>query len=124
MENNYTLKIDPNTRDIAFDDEGILEVVSSDATTAQAVRLTLDVWKGEFPFDPSHGTDYERIMGKKRRELEEDEVSEVIREAIFQEPDVAEVDSVDFATEGRGLNISFTGRLSSGNIITTEVSAQ
>ena len=124
MEDNYTLKIDPNTRDIAFDDEGILATVSGDAATAQAVRLTLEVWKGEFLFDPTHGTDYERIMGKKARELDADEISEVVREAIFQESDVEEVDTVNYAMAGRGLNISFTGRLTSGNTITTEVSAQ
>ena len=63
-------------------------------------------------------------MGRKRRDLEEDEVPEVIRAAVFQEPQVAEVSSVEYELEGRGLEISVTGRLQSGRTITTEVSAE
>ena len=96
--------------------------ISGDETTAQAVRLTLEVYRGEFPFDPTHGTEYERIMGKKRSELEDDEIPEVIRDAVFQEPQVAEVSAVDYELVGRGLEVSVTGRLQSGNTITTEVS--
>ena len=117
----FTLKIDPATRDISFDEDGIMETVAGAAAAAQNVRLTLEVWRGEFPFDPSHGTDYERIMGKKPRDLEDDEIPEVIREAIFQEPDVEEIEKVDYAIKSRGLDVSFTGRLSSGTTITTEV---
>ena len=84
--------------------------------------LTLEVYRGEFPFDPTHGTEYERIMGKKRSELEDDEIPEVIRDAVFQEPQVAEVSAVDYELVGRGLEVSVTGRLQSGNTITTEVS--
>lgn len=124
MDENWTLKIDPESRDIILDDAGVLETVSGDETTAQAVRLTLEVYKGEFLFDPTHGTEYKRIMGRKRRDLEEDEVPEVIRAAVFQEPQVAEVSSVEYELEGRGLEISVTGRLQSGRTITTEVSAE
>ena len=53
----FTLRIDPTTRDITFDDAGIMQTVAGDEATAQNVRLTLDVWRGEFPFDPTHGTD-------------------------------------------------------------------
>ena len=101
---------------------GALETISVDENTAQAVRLTLEVYRGEFPFDPTHGTEYERIMGKKRSELEDDEIPEVIRDAVFQEPQVAEVSAVDYELVGRGLEVSVTGRLQSGNTITTEVS--
>ena len=121
MENNYTLNIDPETRDITFDEGGILETIHGDATSGQAVRLTLDVWKGEFPLDPTHGTEYGRIMGRKANTMEPDEIPEVIRDAIFQEPDVVEVDKVDYSIEGRGLTVSFSGRLSSGNTISSEV---
>lgn len=124
MDENWTLKIDPDSRDIILDDAGVLETVSGDETTAQAVRLTLEVYKGEFPFDPTHGTEYKRIMGRKRRDLEDDEVPEVIRDAVFQEPQVAEVSSVEYELEGRALGISVTGRLQSGRTITTEVSTE
>lgn len=122
MQDNWTLKIDPESRDLILDDAGVLETVSGDDTTAQAVWLTLEVYRGEFPFDPTHGTEYERIMGKKRSELEDDEIPEVIRDAVFQEPQVAEVSAVDYELVGRGLEVSVTGRLQSGNTITTEVS--
>ena len=119
---NYTLKIDPSTRDLVLDDAGMMELVSGDATSAQAVRLTLEAWKGEFPFDPTHGTDYSRIAGKKARELLEDEVPEVIRDAVLQETAVSEVDSVEYSLTGRALNVSVTGTLTTGATIKTEVS--
>lgn len=100
MEENYTLKIDPESRDITFDADGMMETVSGDDTTAQAVRLTLQTWLGEFALVPSHGTDYEAIMGKKPKDLTEDEIPEVIRAAIFQEPEVQEVEEVNYTQTG------------------------
>ncbi len=119
---NYTMKIDPNTRDLVVDEAGMLELVDGDATSAQAVRLTLEAWKGEFPFDPTHGTEYDRIAGKKARELSEDEVPEVIRDAVLQETTVSEVDTVEYDLSGRSLNVSVTGTLTTGGVIKTEVS--
>lgn len=119
---NYTMKIDPNTRDLVMDEAGMLELVDGDATSAQAVRLTLEAWKGEFPFDPTHGTEYDRIAGKKARELSEDEVPEVIRDAVLQETTVSEVDTVEYDLSGRSLNVSVTGTLTTGGVIKTEVS--
>jgi len=116
VEENYTLKIDPESRDITFDADGMMETVSGDDTTAQAVRLTLQTWLGEFALVPSHGTDYEAIMGKKPKDLTEDEIPEVIRAAIFQE-----VEEVNYTQTGRALDISFVGRLANGNTISAEV---
>lgn len=124
MEENYTLKIDPESRDIVLDGDGILETISGDETSAQAVRLTLEVYRGEFPFDPTHGTDYEKIMGKKAHDLDEDEIPEVIRDAVFQEPAVAEVDGIDYEISGRSLSASITGRFTSGAPISMEVKTQ
>ena len=84
MEDNYTLRIDPESRDITFDTDGMMETVAGDDTTAQAVRLTL-------------------------------------RAAIFQEPEVEEVEEVTYTQAGRSLDIFFVGRLSNGNIISSEV---
>ena len=122
MNDDFTLRIDPQTRDIVFDEDGMLETISGDEATAQAGRQTRLVYKGEFPLVPSHGTDYEKIMGKKPNELEDDEVPEVIREGVFQEPEVTEVDGVEFNIAGRSMDISVSGRLASGNTITSEVS--
>ena len=122
MDDNYTLKIDKNTRDLVLDDKGMLETVAGPYTSAQCVRLTLQAWRGEFPFVPSHGTDYERIMGKKPSELAEDEIPEVIRDAVFQEPDVQEVQEVTYNhLEGRALEVSALGRLADGETINAEV---
>lgn len=124
MEDNYTLKIDPDTRDLCFDDDGIMETVDGDTTSAQSVRLTLCAWKGEFPLVPGHGTDYSRIMGQKLGDLEDDEIPEVIREAVFQESNVSEVNSVDYTLDGRSLSVEFSGKLTDGNNITSEVSIE
>lgn len=121
MEDNYTLRIDPKSRDITFDTDGMMETVAGDDTTAQAVRLTLQTWLGEFALVPSHGTNYEAIMGKKPKDLTEDEIPEVVRAAIFQEPEVEEVEEVTYTQAGRSLDIFFVGRLSNGNIISSEV---
>lgn len=123
MKDNMSLYIDPETLDLDFDDSGIMRQTFDDETTAQAVRVTLQVYKGEFPLDITHGTDYDRIMGKKPHELEADEVPEILREAIFQEEAVAQVDSLECErSDGRGLSVAFTGTLTSGSTINTEVS--
>lgn len=118
---NMTLKLDPYTRDLIFDDEGILETIYDDETSAQNVRNTLLVYKGEFPFDQTHGTDYDKIMGRKASSLPEDEIEEIIRSAIFQETTVSQIVDVQPAFSGRGLNIAFQGLLKSGAYITSEV---
>ena len=60
-------------------------------------------------------------MGKKPKDLTEDEIPEVVRAAIFQEPEVEEVEEVTYTQAGRSLDIFFVGRLSNGNIISSEV---
>ena len=108
---NMTLKLDPYTRDLIFDDEGILETIYDDETSAQNVRNTLLVY----------GTDYDKIMGRKASSLPEDEIEEIIRSAIFQETTVSQIVDVQPAFSGRGLNIAFQGLLQSGAYITSEV---
>ena len=54
-------------------------------------------------------------------DLTEDEIPEVIRAAIFQEPEVQEVEEVNYTQTGRALDISFVGRLANGNTISAEV---
>ena len=38
---NDAWKIDPDTKDLCFDDSGILEIVSEDETAVQRLRLTV-----------------------------------------------------------------------------------
>lgn len=124
MDRNMTLKIDPDTMDIPIDENGDMALIYGDETTAQCVRLTLLTWKGGFPLDGSHGTEYDRILGRKRSELEEDEVEEVLRDAILQETDVEQIDQLDATIDGRGLEVAFSGTLYSGQSISMEVRQQ
>ena len=66
MERNKTLRIDPETMDIPIDENGDMEYVYGDDTTAQCVRLTLLTWKGTFPLDETHGTVRARSRPEER----------------------------------------------------------
>ena len=106
------MKIDEESRDLVFDSEGKLETIEGDDTTVQAVRLTLEVYKEEFPLDVTHGTDYDRIMGQQ--------IQEVLREAVFQEPQVSQIDQLELSETERTLKVAFVGMLQSGKVIKTE----
>lgn len=120
-DENMTLRIDPETRDLVLDENGDMEQIYGDETTAQSVRLTLQTWKGEFFLDTTHGTEYDRILGKKPHELPQDEVGEVLREAIFQETDVAQVDDVSAEIGDKAVSAAFDATLNSGRKIGMEV---
>ena len=119
---NATLYIDPETGDLAFDEEGGLRAIDGGDTTAQNVRLTLQTHKESFPLDLSHGTHYDRFLGQKRAGTATPR--EVIREAVYQETDIAEVTGIEVTPmEPRGLDIRFSGRLQSGQPVSMEVRA-
>jgi len=119
---NDTLFIDPETGDLDFDDEGHLRTIAGGDTTAQNVRLTLQTHKESFPLDLAHGTHYDRFLGVKG--ADKAEIEEVIREAVYQETDVVEVDSIEVTLrEPRGVGIQFSGRLNGGGDINMEVNA-
>ena len=112
-------KIDPETKDLSFTDEGMLEVLEDDAAIAQGVALTLGAWKGDFELVPSHGTDYEQILGTV---VDEETTDEVLREAIFQEEQITTVESLGLTQgEGRKMTVTWSGQLSDGKIISMEV---
>jgi len=99
-----------------------MRMIEEGETTAQNVRLTLQTHKESFPLDLEHGTHYKRFLGVKG--VEESEIEEVVREAVYQEADVVEVDSMDVTLqELRRADIGFSGRLASGRNISMEVSA-
>lgn len=123
MESNMTLFIDPDTRDLSFDEHGYLKTLAGSDTTAQNVRNALLTWKAEFFADSTHGTDYERILAQNFNDVDSDEIKEVIREAIFQEPAVSRIDSMEVSTEGRSVSVVFSATLVSGESISLEVSA-
>jgi hypothetical protein len=121
MPKNMTLYIDQETNDLAFTPSGELALIYDHDTTAQNVRLTLVSTVGQFFLDIEHGTEWNRVLGKKYSELEEDEQEEVMRKAILQETDVQYIDTLTVTHEGRSVDVDFEGTLSDGGEISLEV---
>lgn len=115
---NDAWKIDLETKDLCFDDNGLLETVSEDETAVQSVRMTLTAFQGDFDPVPDHGTDYELILGLP---TDEDTMDEVIREAIFQESRVAMIDELTINMQHRSAEIRFSGTLNDGEKVSMEV---
>ena len=120
---NMTLLIDPETRDLVFDEGGHFKKIYDEDTVVQNVRHALVTWKAEFFADETHGTDYERIVGKNQNEVDMSEVKDVLREAIFQEPYVQRVDSLEVTYENRSITALFQGTMINGEKVRLEVKA-
>nr|DAW87882.1 MAG TPA: Protein of unknown function (DUF2634) [Bacteriophage sp.]DAW87918.1 MAG TPA: Protein of unknown function (DUF2634) [Bacteriophage sp.] len=118
-----TLLIDPETRDLVLDEDGHFQKIFDRDTTVQNVRHALLTWKAEFFADETHGTDYERILGVNQNDVDEEEIKEIMREAIFQEPDVSRIDSMSVSCERREVSVAFSATLVNGETITLEVTA-
>lgn len=123
MDENMTLLIDPESRDLVFDEDGSFRKIYDKDTTVQNVRHALSTWKEEFFADPSHGTDYESVVGKNQNEIEDEEIKDIIREAVFQEPDVQRVDSIAVSYDRRTLIVQVSATLTDGENIALEVTA-
>lgn len=123
MGDNMTLLIDPETRDLVLDVDGHFQKIFDRDTTVQNVRHALLTWKAEFFADETHGTDYERILGVNQNDVDEEEIKEIMREAIFQEPDVSRIDSMSVSCERREVSVAFSATLVNGETITLEVTA-
>lgn len=61
MANITVLALDPQTGDLCFDANGMLMLREDAEAIAQNVRNNLLTWKGEFPLNTDHGTDWERV---------------------------------------------------------------
>ncbi len=118
-----TLLIDLETRDLVFDDNGSFKMIYEPDTIVQNVRHALITWKNEFFADDEHGTDYERIMGVNQNDMDDDDVSEVIREAVFQEPYVSRIENIVVTYENRNITVQLTAVLVDEETITLEVTA-
>ena len=118
MGENMTLLIDPETRDLVFDAEGSFQKIYDEDTVVQNIRHALVTWKQEFFADPEHGTDYERIMGTNLNEIEVEEIKEILREAIFQEPNVSRIDTMTVTYDGRSISAEFSATLVNDEQIT------
>ena len=114
------LALDPETRDLCFDETGVMETLEDGEAIAQNIRNNLYTWKGEFPLNTDHGTAWQRVMGKPLSEAT-DEADDVLRQSIFQEPYVREISSLTPQLEGRSLGADFSGTLYDGSTIRLEV---
>ena len=123
MGENMTLLIDPETRDLVFDAEGSFQKIYDEDTVVQNIRHALVTWKQEFFADPEHGTDYERILGTNQNEIEVEEIKEILREAIFQEPNVSRIDTMTVTYDGRSISAEFSATLVNDEQISLEVTA-
>jgi len=120
---NMTLLVDPETRDLVFDENGSFRKIYTEDTTVQNVRHALITWKAEFFADLEHGTDYERVMGTNQNEIDIEEIKEILREAIFQEPDILRIDKMSASYDGRNVSTQFSATLVNGEKISLEVTA-
>lgn len=116
---NMALKIDEQSNDLEFDENGIMRTIYGNDTIAQNVRMALTAWKNEFFPTPEHGTDYKKFFSE---ESGEEERMEVVRDAVLQEDEVAQIEKVEINSEGkRKIYVSFEGRLPDGTVISMEV---
>ena len=123
MDEDMTLLIDPEIRDLVFDEGGNFVKIYGADTTVQNVRHALLTWKAEFFADLVHGTDYERIVGTNQNEIDLNEIQDVVREAIFQENEVSRIGKLNVSYDGRNVTTEFSATLVSGETITSEVTA-
>ncbi len=100
---NMTLMISQNG-DLVIGDNGIMQTLDGADTTAQNIRMTLKAWKEDFPLVPEHGTDHNSVFGVG---VGDDRVKEAYREAIFQEKEVAQINSLTVERNGRTVSIEF-----------------
>ncbi len=118
---NMTLIIDPETHDLIFDENGSFKKIFDIDTTVQNVRHALLTWKDEFFADKTHGTDYERIFGVNQHDIDDDEIKEVIREAVFQEPNISRIDEIYVTYDRRSISVKFLATLVNNDTIVLEV---
>ncbi len=122
MADRMTLALDRETRDLVIDSSGMMQCVYDGEAVCQNIRNCLLTWRGEFPLHTGHGTAWDRVAGKPALEAE-DQADDVVRAAIFQEPCVREISELTVRTEGRGMEIGFSGVLYDGSAVRMEVSA-
>ena len=123
MSDNMTLLIDPHTHDLVFDEDGSFKKIFDKDTSVQIVRHALSTWTEVFFADLEHGRDYESIVGRNQNEIEDEEIKEVIREAVFQEPDVQRIDEIAVSYDRRTLIVQLSATLVNGESIALEVTA-
>jgi len=119
---HFTLKLEleNDTRDIMFDEDGLLETIEGDAATAQNITNTLNAWKPEFILDETHGTEYDRILSHDYYDVSGGEAEEAYREAILQENRVSIIKNLEVPVGDRAAEATFEAELASGTLIRKE----
>ncbi len=113
------LFIDAKTRDLVLD-AGEIKPVSGGEDIAQAVRVTLLAWLGEWELDIRHGTDYAKITGDD--DITDQEIRDIISAAVYQEPEVQSITALTISRAGREVSIHLAAQLRDGRLISVEVS--
>ena len=62
-------------------------------------------------------------MGTNQNEIEVEEIKEILREAIFQEPNVSRIDTMTVTYDGRSISAEFSATLVNDEQISLEVTA-
>ena len=120
MANLTVLALDEEKRDLCFDENGMMMLLEDGAAIAQNIRNNLYTWRGEFPLNTGHGTDWQRVVALPLgRAL--DEADDVIRASVFQEPYLREIDQLTPKIDGRSLGVEFSGTLYDGSVVRLEV---
>ena len=115
---NLTIAIDTDTRDIIIAD-GTIKTTSDNEAILQNIRNTLLVYRGEFEKEADHGTAYASIF--ENGNISNEEIVEIIRDAIFQESYVQEISDITVTRANRQLTVNFEAVLYTGDNITARV---
>lgn len=115
---NLTIAVDTETRDIVIAD-GTVATTSGNEAILQNIRNTLLVYRGEFEKEPDHGTDYASIF--ENDSITNEEIVEIVRDAIFQEPYVQAISDISVVRANRQLTVTFEAALYTGDNITARV---
>ncbi|QGF21729.1 baseplate protein [Bacillus phage vB_BcM_Sam46] len=93
--------------DIIFGSDRNIVLVSEDDELIQAIAEIMNVNAGEWFLNDEHGLRRYDILGRKQQDI--DEFKNTISEAIFQEPRVEEITSLDvnFDKKTRTLTVVF-----------------
>lgn len=113
-----TLKIENN--DLVFDKSMNLEMVEDEEEIRQSIERTLSTNLSEYFLNVDMGLNYSQIRGKG---IKQDDIESAIREAIFQDERIEEVDFTEIITnnKSRSLSVEFNAIANGKNIDGLEV---
>jgi len=115
-----TFYINPETKDMEFDDAKRLKMIDGQDELIQCIERTFSTRLTEWFLNPRHGFDRFQILGKK---WNRENVTQELYNVLLQEPRVERVESLSFEWNPltRHLNIQFTIVDIDGNEIIGEV---